>query len=41
MNKLNAEEKVMTVPLMKTISRQNEALANKIGSLIVQVYNDA
>jgi hypothetical protein len=30
----------MTVPLMKTVSRQNEALANRIGSLIIRVYND-
>ena len=41
LKKLSAIEKSQTVPLHKMISSQRQKLANKIGSLIIQVYNDA
>ena len=41
LKKLSAVEKSQTVPLHKMISSQRQKLANKIGSLMIQVYNDA
>jgi len=41
LKKLSPQEQVSTVPILKQISRQNEELANKIGGLIISVYNDA
>ena len=39
--KLSSVEKSQTVPLVKMLSSQRQKLANKIGSLIIHVYNDA
>ena len=41
LKKLNPQQKMSTVPILKQISHQNEQLANKIGGLIISVYNDA
>ena len=40
LNKLSAVQKSQ-VPLLKMLSSQRQKLANKIGSLIIHVYNDA
>ena len=41
LKKLSSVEKSQTVPLVKMLSSQRQKLANKIGSLIIHVYNDA
>ena len=41
LNKLSAVQKSQQVPLLKMLSSQRQKLANKIGSLIIHVYNDA
>eukprot|EP00795_Rhopilema_esculentum_P010390 gene10390-19087_t len=41
LKKLSSVEKSQTVPLAKMLSSQCQKLANKIGSLIIHVYNDA
>ena len=41
LRKLSSVEKSQTVPLVKMLSSQRQKLANKIGSLIIHVYNDA
>jgi len=41
LSKLTDEQKTQEVPLLKAISGQNKQLADKIGGLILQVYNDA
>jgi uncharacterized protein YnzC (UPF0291/DUF896 family) len=38
---LKPHEKVQQIPLLKVISQQHLQLANKIGGMILQVYNDA
>ena len=39
--KLSNVQKSQSVPLMKMVNSQRQQLANKIGSLIIHVYNDA
>ena len=39
--KLSNVQKSQSVPLMKMVNSQRKQLANKIGSLIIHVYNDA
>ena len=39
--KLSNVQKSQSVPLMKMVNSQRQQLANKIGSLILHVYNDA
>jgi len=41
LNKLSAVAKSQEVPLVKILTLQRQKLANKIGSLIIHVYNDA
>ena len=41
LKKLSSVEKSQTVPLVKMLSLHRQKLANKIGSLIIHVYNDA
>ena len=40
LKKLSSVEKSQTAPLVKMLSSQGQKLANKIGSLIIHVYND-
>ena len=40
-SKLTDEKKLEETPVLKSISAQNKQLADKIGGLIFQVYNDA
>ena len=41
LKKLSNVQKSQSVPLMKMVNSQRQQLANKIGSLIIHVYNDA
>ena len=41
LKRLNPQQKASSVPILKQSSQQNEQLANKIGGLIISVYNDA
>jgi hypothetical protein len=41
MKLMSTEQKLTTIPLLKKISQQNVELANKVGGLIISVYNDA
>ena len=41
LKKLSNAQKSNSVQLMKMINSQRQQLANKIGSLIIHVYNDA
>jgi len=41
LNVMSHHEKLMTVPVLKQISKQNVELANKIGGLMISVFNDA
>ena len=38
---LSSSEKIQTIPLLKIANGQAHLLANRIGKLIIQVYNDA
>ena len=41
LKKLSNVQKSQSVPLMKMVNSQRQHIANKIGSLIIHVYNDA
>ena len=41
LKKLSNVQKSQSVPLMKMVNSQRQQLANKIGSLVIHVYNDA
>jgi len=38
---LSAVQKAVEVPIMKCVTSQNKDLANKLGKLIIHVFNDA